>query len=120
MLKKLLLAVMVAAPMCLFAEVKIGTVDTQEVFTLMPELKTAQASLEEVNKRYQTEYKSLQDEFNKNLYFPFHLPGNLYAKDQRLLFLFTVFISNVITLYTNCYHLSTICFKYNKNSKVKS
>ena len=57
----------------------------------------------------------LQDEFNKNLYFPFHLPGNLYAKDQRLLFLFTVFISNVITLYTNCYHLSTICFKYNKN-----
>ena len=53
--------------MCLFAEVKIGTVDTQEVFTLMPELKTAQASLEEVNKRYQTEYKSLQDEFNKKL-----------------------------------------------------
>ena len=41
--------------MCLFAEVKIGTVDTQEVFTLMPELKTAQASLEEVNKKYQTE-----------------------------------------------------------------
>ena len=58
MLKKLLLAVMVAAPMCLFAEVKIGTVDTQEVFTLMPELKTAQASLEEVNKKYQTEYKA--------------------------------------------------------------
>ena len=67
MLKKLLLAVMVAAPMCLFAEVKIGTVDTQEVFTLMPELKTAQASLEEVNKKYQTEYKALQDEFNKKL-----------------------------------------------------
>ena len=65
MLKKLLLAVMVAAPMCLFAEVKIGTVDTQEVFTLMPELKTAQASLEEVNKKYQTEYKALQEEFNK-------------------------------------------------------
>ena len=58
---------MVAAPMCLFAEVKIGTVDTQEVFTLMPELKTAQASLEEVNKKYQTEYKALQEEFNKKL-----------------------------------------------------
>ena len=58
MLKKLLLAVMVAAPMCLFAEVKIGTVDTQEVFTLMPELKTAQASLEEVNKKLQ-EYQAL-------------------------------------------------------------
>ena len=49
---------MVAAPMCLFAEVKIGTVDTQEVFTLMPELKTAQASLEEVNKKLQ-EYQAL-------------------------------------------------------------
>lgn len=69
MLKKFLLAVMVAAPACLFAQaqVKIGTVDTQEVFNLMPEVKTAQASLEEVQKKYQTEYKALQDEFNKKL-----------------------------------------------------
>ena len=67
MLKKLLLAVMVAAPMCLFAEVKIGTVDTQEVFTLMPELQTAQASLEEVNKKYQREYKALLEECHNKL-----------------------------------------------------
>ena len=89
MLKKLLLAVMVAAPMCLFAEVKIGTVDTQEVFTLMPELKTAQASLEEVNKKYQTEYKALQEEFNKK-YQEFQqaiakdsLPANIAERRQK-------------------------------------
>ena len=89
MLKKLLLAVMVAAPMCLFAEVKIGTVDTQEVFTLMPELKTAQASLEEVNKKYQTEYKALQEEFNKK-YQEFQqaiakdsLPPNIAERRQK-------------------------------------
>ena len=89
MLKKLLLAVMVAAPMCLFAEVKIGTVDTQEVFTLMPELKTAQASLVEVNKKYQTEYKALQEEFNKK-YQEFQqaiakdsLPPNIAERRQK-------------------------------------
>ncbi len=67
MLKKFLFAVLVAAPACLFAQVKIGTVDTQEIFQLMPETKTAQASMEEVSKKYQSEYKSLQDEMNKKI-----------------------------------------------------
>ena len=56
---------MIAAPACLFAQAKIGTVNTQEIFQLMPEVKTAQASLEEVSKKYQTEYKALQDEMDK-------------------------------------------------------
>ena len=66
MFKKLLVAVLLAAPMCLFAQ-KIGYLNTQEVFTLMPETKTAQETLAEVSKKYETEYKALQDEFNKKV-----------------------------------------------------
>lgn len=66
MLKKLLIAVMIAAPSCLFAQ-KIGSVNTQEVFALMPEVKSADASLQEVQKKYETEFQALQDEFNKKL-----------------------------------------------------
>lgn len=64
MLKKILLAVMIAAPMCLFAQ-KFGYVNTQEVFSLMPEVKTADATLADVSKKYETEFKALQEEFQK-------------------------------------------------------
>lgn len=67
MLKKLFLAAVLAAPMCLFAQNKIGSVNSQEVFTLMPEVKTAQTTLQEVSKKYDTEFKALQDEFGKRL-----------------------------------------------------
>ena len=66
MLKKLLLAVLVAAPMSLFAQ-KIAYVHPQEVFQLMPDVKEADAKLAEVSKKYETEYKRLQDEFNKKI-----------------------------------------------------
>ena len=60
MLKKLLLAVLVAAPMSLFAQ-KIAYVNTQEVFQLMPDVKEADAKLAEVSKKYETEYKKIQE-----------------------------------------------------------
>lgn len=66
MFKKLLVAVLLAAPMCLFAQ-KIGYLNTQEVFALMPETKTAQETMAEVSKKYEAEYKNLQDEFNKKV-----------------------------------------------------
>lgn len=65
MLKKLLLAVVLAAPMCLFAQSKFGYINSQEIFNLMPEKTTAENTLVEVSKKYETEYKALQDEFNK-------------------------------------------------------
>ena len=67
MLKKLLLAAVLAAPMCLFAQNKIGSVNSQDVFMLMPEVKTAQTTLQEVSKKYDTEFKALQGEFEKKL-----------------------------------------------------
>lgn len=65
MLKKLLLAALLAAPMCLFAQSKFGYVNTTEIFNLMPEKKTAEATIADVSKKYETEYKALQDEFQK-------------------------------------------------------
>lgn len=64
MLKKILLAVFIAAPMCLFAQ-KFGYVNSQEIFGLMPEVKTAEASLVEVSKKYETEFNALQEEYKK-------------------------------------------------------
>ncbi len=66
MLKKLLLVAVMAVPMCLFAQ-KFGYVNSQEIFNLMPEKKTAEATIAEVSKKYETEFKALQDEFNKKL-----------------------------------------------------
>ena len=65
MLKKLLLAALLAAPMCLFAQAKLGYVNTTEIFNLMPEKKTAEATIAEVSKKYENEFKALQDEFQK-------------------------------------------------------
>lgn len=68
MLKKIMLAVLVAAPMCLMAQApKFGVVNTQEVFNIMPEKATAEATLKGVSDRYETEFKNLQDAFQKKL-----------------------------------------------------
>lgn len=65
MLKKVLLAAALVVPMCLSAQSKFGYVNSTEIFDLMPEKATAEASLQEVGKKYDTEFKALQDEFNK-------------------------------------------------------
>lgn len=64
MIKKLLLAVLLAAPMCLSAQtLKFGTVNTQEIFNVMPEKATAEATLRETAAKYDAEGKKLQDAF---------------------------------------------------------
>ena len=66
MVKKLLLAVLLAAPMCLSAQtVKFGTVNTQEIFNVMPEKATAEATLRETAAKYDAEGKKLQEAFAK-------------------------------------------------------
>ena len=44
---------------------KIDTVNVQELFDAMPEKATAEASLKNASDKYQAEYKTIQDEFNK-------------------------------------------------------
>lgn len=62
MIKKLLVAVLLAAPMCLSAQtLKFGTVNTQELFNVMPEKATAEATLGETAAKFQNEAKKLEE-----------------------------------------------------------
>ncbi len=67
MIKKLLLAVLLAAPMCLSAQtLKFGTVNTTELFNVMPEKATAENTLKAASEKYDTEFKRLQEDFQKD------------------------------------------------------
>ena len=65
MLKKLLLAAFVVAPMCLMAQVKLGYVNPMEIFNVMPEKATAESTLKTASEKYETEVKNLQTAFQK-------------------------------------------------------
>lgn len=74
MIKKFLLAVMIAIPAFGFAQVKFGVVDTQPIIQDLPDMKEAQAQLEASNNKLQEEFKLLEEEFNK-LYKEFQALG---------------------------------------------
>ena len=66
MIKKFLLAALVAFPMCIAAQtLKFGTVNSQEIFNLMPDKAAAESTLQSVSEKYQTEFNNLQQEFEK-------------------------------------------------------
>ncbi len=64
MFKKLLLAIMIALPMSLFAQ-KFAVIDTNTLIAALPEVKTVNEQLEAVNNKYQEEFNKLQTEFQK-------------------------------------------------------
>ncbi len=66
MIKKILLAIVIALPMCVAAQApKFGIVNQQTIFEAMPEKATAQTQLETASKTYEDEFKKLTDELNK-------------------------------------------------------
>ncbi len=66
MIKKLLLIMCIALPMCVTAQtLKFATVNTEDVFSAMPEKKVAESLLAEVSKKYEDEFKKLQDDFTQ-------------------------------------------------------
>lgn len=65
MFKKLVVILLCAMPFSAFAQYKFGTVNTQEIFGLMPEKATAEQSLQEVAKKYEDEFVKMREEFNK-------------------------------------------------------
>lgn len=66
MIKKLILAAFLALPMCIAAQtLKFGTVNTQEIFNLMPDKVTAENTLKGVSEKYEAEYKKLSEEIEK-------------------------------------------------------
>ena len=68
MFKQFLLAVLVAAPMCLSAQtLKFGAVNPMEIFNVMPEVATANNTLKGVQEKYAAQAKPLEDELQKKL-----------------------------------------------------
>ena len=64
MIKKILLALVVALPLSTMAQ-KFGVVDIESVFQAMPEYKAMQTQLEETSKKYEDEFAKLQEEVNR-------------------------------------------------------
>lgn len=64
MIKKILLAILIAIPFCSHAQ-KFGLVNTQAVIEAMPEATAMKTQLEASSKKYEDEFKKLQEEFNK-------------------------------------------------------
>ena len=52
-------------PLMLMAQARIGIVNSQQLFDLMPEKAAAEAQLHALNDRYHAEYELLQAEFDK-------------------------------------------------------
>lgn len=63
-MKKLLLALMLFAPISMFAQ-KFGHVNVQEVMASMPEFIKAKGDIEATVKQYENDLKAMQDELQK-------------------------------------------------------
>ena len=65
-MKKLLLVVLLAAPLSLCAQ-KFGHFNSADIIQLMPEYKTSQEELQKLQKQYEDEIEAMQEELqNKN------------------------------------------------------
>lgn len=64
MIKKLLLAVLIAMPAMVSAQ-KFGTINTADLMQNLPEMKEIQTQLEASSAKYDSEYKNLADEMQK-------------------------------------------------------
>lgn len=65
MIKKLLLAIMIAFPMCAIAQTKIGVINADAVFQSMPETAQAQTQLQSIKKQYEDALEKLKVEYQK-------------------------------------------------------
>ena len=52
-------------PLVVMAQARIGIVNSQQIFDLMPEKAAAEAQLKALSERYHTEYELLKSEFDK-------------------------------------------------------
>ncbi|MCM1519389.1 MAG: OmpH family outer membrane protein [Lachnoclostridium sp.] len=64
MIKRLLIAIMIALPMSLFAQ-KYGVINTQALMESMPEIKTINEQIQASTTKYEEEFSKLQTEFQK-------------------------------------------------------
>ena len=68
MFKRFMLLAITATMMCFAAQAqKFGYVNTGEIFNVMPDKVTAENTLKSVSDKYETEFKNLQDAFQKTM-----------------------------------------------------
>ena len=68
MFKKFIIAALLAAPLCLMAQSpKLGYINSQEIFNVMPEKATAETTLKAKSDKYDSELKRLQEEFQRKM-----------------------------------------------------
>ena len=68
MFKRFMLLAIAATTMCLGAQAqKFGYINTTEIFNVMPEKATAENTLKNVSDKYETEFKNLQEAFQKKM-----------------------------------------------------
>ena len=75
-MKKLLLMLLVFAPMTMMAQ-KFGHVNASEVMQALPEFAKARTEIETLQKQYEADLKSMQDELQKK--------GEAFEKEQATL-----------------------------------
>lgn len=64
-MKRILMIAMAVLPLMLAAQARIGIVNSQQIFDLMPEKVIAEAQLKALSDRYHAEYELLKSEFDK-------------------------------------------------------
>ena len=64
-MKRILVFTLALMPLMLLAQVRIGIVNSKQLFDLMPEKAAAEAQLKVISDRYHAEHNMLQDEFDK-------------------------------------------------------
>lgn len=65
MIKKLLVAAIIAIPSMAFAQ-KFAVVNTQTIMESMPDVASARTQIEQASKKYEDEFKNLTDAFQKS------------------------------------------------------
>lgn len=65
MFKKILLAILIALPMSVAAQVKIGVIDIQTIIKDAPETAEVQKQLQDAQTKYQGDLQKLYDEYQK-------------------------------------------------------
>ena len=64
-MKRIIMIAVALMPLMLMAQARIGIVNSQQLFDLMPEKAVAEAQLKVLSDRYHAEYQLLQAEFDK-------------------------------------------------------
>lgn len=64
-MKRILMIAVALLPLMLMAQARIGIVNSQQIFDLMPEKAAAEAQLKTMSDRFHAEYQLLQGEFDK-------------------------------------------------------